>query len=838
MFGSKRKRQKTVLNRSDKRKGKKPWRKFFLQLCLLGVVIAIIGVIAGLIGYKVVTDPYKRWAEEFNIEEEELNRLELPSIIYDRKGREIGRFYVQNRSYVSIDKIPKTMINALVAQEDSRFFSHHGVDYIGVARAAIGNAKSGGTESGASTITQQLARNAYDLKERADERNESGVGRKMVEIFLAKRIEQKYSKEQILEFYLNRVYLGSGFYGIRSASLGYFGKEPQDLTDREAASIAGLIKGPNSTSPLNDPEANLKWRNHVLGRMQAEGYITAEANARLREMPLGLNPKPLRRGVSHFYEKLANQVSDIIGEEQMSAGGHRIYTTLDLEIQKSAEQRLRKELSAIEARENYAHPLYRDYKAGSDDDPKYLEGSVLMIDNETGGILAYVAGRDFTKRQFDAITARRPVGTAYLPVVYAAAMESNLNPQSRVLDEAVDNRMVGIGGNEGILAEWGPESFDNKYEGEISARRAFSQSKIGATIRLGRKIGMNRVLETHRRLKLPDPQASEKGTYLPRVLVGFDEASLEEMVRAYSSFGGGGVMPDELHFLQKITDVDGKTIFVQQAQMIDDGDTTLDSATAFQVQSLMKEALKKGTGKEGAKKLSKAYNGGGKTGTTNEFSDLWFLGGNQKITCGVWMGMLEGRQAIYQGAFSHEHAQPVWTDAINSAMRNFSTPPRKVPASLQPVKICSVSGLQGTRYCYEPTPEGEENAGRLRPSTFTEYLRHDQLHGLGVCDKHGPGEAWATDLRIVAPEGNDGRSRILPLPAIPVRAPVLIGDDPYKSEGLVNTPRTPDFYSGIGQASGGVSRPVVISAPAELGDADARIRLPRPPRLKVELELE
>lgn len=853
MFGSNSKSKKTLLGGSDKRKKKFRWKRFIIQFAVLLTFFAAIALVGSWIGYRIVTDPYKSWAEEFDLSQ--INQLEHPSIIYDRNGLEMGRFYVQNRSYVTIDQIPSTVVDTLIAQEDARFLDHQGVDFVGIGRAAYLNWKSKSADSGASTITQQLARNAYDLKKRADERGESPIGRKLVEAFLAHRIEQKYSKNEILEFYLNRVYLGSGFYGIRSAALGYFGKEPIDLTTREAASIAALIKSPNDFSPLKNPEGNLKWRNDVLDRMVRRNMLQPAAAEKIKKMPLGLNPKPLRRGVSHFYERLSRHVEQIVGEEEISSGGFRIYTTLDLKVQQQAEQSLRQQLLAIENRNDYSHQKLADYNAPalpealSDEDgeipanhdesqqsaPNYLEGSVLMVDNRTGGILAYVGGRDFLKRQFDTIHASRPPGTAYLPVVYASAFENDLSPITKLTDEAIDNRLVGVGGMEGILAEWGPESFENKYEGQITARYALTFSKIAASIRLGKELGFEKVLSTHRRLKLPPLQPDQSGNYLPRSFVGFDEASLADLVKAYGAFGNDGLVNSEFFFLDNITDSSGNLIYTHQTATIENTERVLSPATSYQVQDVLRQALTEGTGKADAPSLNPALNAYGKTGTNHRFSDLWFLGGNSKVTCGVWIGFLEGMENIYRGAFSSTHAQPIWTAALNALPAEFHTPQPSPPNSLKGTRICRISGQQGTRYCYEPAPADAPDAGRLRPSTYTEYLRNEQLQNIGFCSHHGPAGSWETDIRIVAPKGTSERGRILPLPAVRIQGPVLIGTDPYRSDALVNTPRSPDFYS---QVEARASRPIIVGLPNEIGDEDARIRLPKPRPSRFDLEID
>ncbi|MFA9263170.1 MAG: transglycosylase domain-containing protein, partial [Undibacterium sp.] len=326
------------------------------------------------------TREYRKRAATYDLAR--INDLEEPSIILDRNGKEIGRIFVQNRSVIPYEQIPEIFIKTLRAGEDSRFLTHHGVDYIGVVRAVILNAQGG--NQGASTITQQLARNAYNLKEEAVIRKESTIQRKMVEAFLARRIEDRYSKKEILTFYLNRIYFGSGFYGIRSASLGYFGKEPMDLTAEECASLVTLIKNPNGRSPLNNPEVNRTGRNYVLGRMREEGMISSSELARLKELPLRLNSKPLRRGTSHLYERVAEAVGRALGEDALASGKFTIHTTILAEAQNAAQKSLLESLAKAEARPDYKHPKYKDYRKGDTKPAEYLQGAVLMLDHETG----------------------------------------------------------------------------------------------------------------------------------------------------------------------------------------------------------------------------------------------------------------------------------------------------------------------------------------------------------------------------------------------------------------------------------------------------------------------
>ncbi|NNM28111.1 MAG: penicillin-binding protein, partial [Akkermansiaceae bacterium] len=463
------------------------------------LAICVLAGLGGLWWADQKLEPFRERSLTYDLER--IDDVEEPSLIFDRKGKELGRIFVENRSLVGIEEVPEIFIQALLAQEDQRFFDHEGVDWIGVMRAVYLNLKAREVTQGASTITMQLARNAFDLQSEARERGEGGMDRKMVEAFLALRIEKwmmsqfpgeegMEAKMKILEFYLNRIPFGSGFYGIRSASLGYYGKEPKDLTVEECASIVACVKNPTALSPLRSPEDNKKARDHVLNRMLEEGTVTDSEWARLRALPVKVNPKPLRRGTSHLYEKVAGIARDRVGLEAMSRGGFKIYTTIDSEVQERAQESLTSHLARIESTGGYGHPLHGDYNKASGKPPAYLQGGVLMVDSATGAVLAHVGGRDFVHSQFDIVeSGRRPLGTAFLPVIYTAALENDWHPSTAVRDEPMDNRAVMIGGREGILGEWGMEIAQPRYEGRITCRRALAASKIAASVRLGKDLG-------------------------------------------------------------------------------------------------------------------------------------------------------------------------------------------------------------------------------------------------------------------------------------------------------------------------------------------------------------
>lgn len=798
------------------------WR-FIRKFTIWCLLLTAIGGIAGYLIFMTAWKRYDNWAAEFDLER--INDLEKPSIIYDRNGEEIGRIYVENRSYVALDKISPAMVNALIAQEDARFREHPGYDLLGILRAAneyIGN--RGEANQGASSITQQLARNAYGLKKRAQARNEGSFGRKFVEIALSRRITERYSKDQVLEFYLNRVYFGSGFYGIRAASLGYFGKEPADLTTREAASIAALIKNPNGLSPKNNPEGNLKWRNHVLTRMAKENYITREEADRLSAMELGLNPKPLKRGKSHINDRISTEIIAYLGEDRVNAAGLKIYTTIDRKLQETTDTMLKQALENIEKRPGYKHPRAENYHSDSIEKPRYLEGAMLIVDNLSGAVLAYHGGRDYDKRQYDIIKeGSRPPGTAILPFLYATAFDTGKNPVSRILDDAIDNRLTGIGGSEGILGEWGAENTKNRYEGMITAHRGLAASKIAASLRMGMDMGTAPFVKKLTDFGIRQPTRETGSTevnpvYRPKIFVGTEPASLKEMTLAYTAIPNGGTRPENIYYLDRIEDEDGSLIW-ESTQAVDTRNNAhirkgaMSSSTAFQIHNILQSSLKDGSAQRVASHLPKDFKGGIKTGTTYDFGDNWLFGYDNRITCGVWMGFLEGKKPIYEGAFSSDTCSAVLGTAFTEAEKQVPARELQPPPSVERVEICLTTGKRATHSCYDIDPVDK----KYRRHTMFEYLRKGDA-SLPVCDLHGEDAGPAAPSLAM-------QTRILPLQPILPTKPILLGDDPYHTEvnsGPVN--RNFDLL-GVHET---IPDAQELPAGSVLNHAETQIELPEP----------
>lgn len=802
-YQNKRKEAEKRRRRHDARKESKnrtmgPWKRFFLKLFIVGFILLALGIAAGYGGFVILTSKYQKWADEFNLED--INNLDHPCIIYDRNGEEIGRIYDENRSYVTYDRISKSMIDALVAQEDKNFWTHKGFDPWGILRAAKeAAAAKGKANQGASTITQQLARNAYDLEQRTHARGGSRYERKVVEIFLAQRIEERYDKRQIMEFYLNRIYFGRGYYGIRSASLGYYGKEPADLTVREAASIAALIKNPENYNPIRNADLNWRWRNDVIDRMQRLNYLTMEEAERVKKMPLGLNPKPLRRQTSHLHALVQQHAISVFpnyerGEEIVKSAGIKVYTTIDKTMQEAAENAMNRQLEAIENRPDYKHVRFADREDPRAAQHRYLDSAVYAVNNATGETLVYLGGRSFDRDNFDIIeNGRRSVGTAFLPFVYMCAFENGYTPCTRLLDDAMDNRLAGIGGSEGVLGEWGMEVEKGRYLDSVTVRQALEWSKIAATARLGIALGAKSnqgskaFINTLNKVGITPPERIPGSTeahpqYYPRVYLGTEPVSLREMVMAYTVFPNMGTRPLAPYIIKKVTDSNGNVLWENPLAVAPKQVKSVTPCTAFRLHSIMKGSMERGSAVRVRPYLPASFNGAVKSGTNYDFSDNALFGYDGAITCGVWMGFLNDHAPIYPQAFASDTCSPILGAVFAAAEGRFENTEIKQPADTEEVEICTSSGQIATNFCFE-THMKDGKPTYTRP-TYREYFPKGDV-SLGLCSVHGDGSLALGDF-LNSASGRMNSSRVLPVLSILPKGTPLLGEDPYGCDFSLN----------------------------------------------------
>ena len=839
------KRRSAAENRRRQRADRKPsgtgfrFKCCLLMVMLFGIITALVLGGGGYFVFQMVTDKYQKYAESFDLNE--INNLEHPCIIYDRNGEEIGRIFDENRSYVPFDKISPHLINAVVAQEDKSFWTHSGFDPVGILRAAKETiAARGEANQGASTITQQLARNAYDLERRVQAMGGDKYERKIIEIFLAMRIEKTYDKRQIMEFYLNRVYFGRGYYGIRAAALGHFGKEPADLTVRESASIAALIKNPENYNPGHNPDLNFRWRNDVLDRMQRSGYLTAEDAERVKKQPLELNPKPLRRNTSFLHALVQQQAISIFqdpqrGAEIVKTAGIRIYTTIDKAMQEAAESSLNTQLQTIENRSDFDHVRFEERDDPRCQQHRYVDGAVYAVDNATGGVLVYVGGRSFARDNFDIIDAgRRPVGTAMLPFLYMSAIENGYSPCSRLVDDAMDNRLAGIGGAEGVLGEWGMEVSKGRYLDSVTLRQALQWSKIAASARLGialtsdPKLCAKPFVNTLINCGITPPPRNPSSTearpqYYPRVFLGTEPVSLREMVLAYTIFPNAGKRPVAPYVITKITDSSGNILWENPRSIKPVMTRSTQPCTAFRLHSIMRDALLKGASQRVQPFLPDDFRGAVKTGTNYDFADNALFGYTSSLTCGVWIGFLNDHHAIYPEAFSSDTCGPILGAVFKAADGRYKDEDIPMPDDTEEVEICTSSGQMATNFCFE-TKMRDGNPVLTR-SVYREYFPKGDV-SLGSCTVHGDGTPTLIDFLDASDVNN---SRVLPVVPILPKGSALIGDDPYGC----NLELNPRYRNEKDLASSGMPEQIRFGDDKPSGssepEVDTSIKLP-PPR--------
>jgi penicillin-binding protein 1A len=503
---------------------------------------------------------------------------------------------------------------------------------------------------------------------------------------------------------------------------------------------------------------------------------------------------------------IRSQVFDIVGKDRAIADGYQIYTTIDPEMQKHAYQALREHLAAVETTKDYQHQTWSDYdgilrqhRADEDENPpapEYLQGAVVVLNNEDGGILAISGGRDFNHSQFNRATASaRPMGTAFIPFVYAAAFEKGLYPGTVVEDTLMDNRQVMIGGMVGILGEWGPERIDNRYEGPIPARQALAKSKNAATVRMGTEAGIDNVIGMAKAAGLARSIGKDArgGDILnlrrfPATYLGSSEMTLMDATLAYTTFPDGGQRPAEPFIIQRILDKSGNLIFESHPER----KYVMRDTTAFEVHSCLSDVLDYGTGDkaytmDGLRKFPLA----GKTGTAYNFTDDWFIGYSSAITCGVWAGF-DKPSSIYHGAFSSDVVLPIWVDIMNSSFQKYTPAEIPQPQGLHKYEICAASGQLATDQCFEAVTDKSTGETSRHRTTYYELATDDQAPKV-KCSVHSGtgGMAGAAPIGAIPADPSIPPSKypratsaidLTKVAPVPILGETVVGDDdPYQS---------------------------------------------------------
>ncbi len=564
------------------------------------------------------------------------------SVVLDRKDREVGKLYRIERVVVPLDSLPRYVSQAFVAIEDQRFWQHHGVDWRRVPGAILANLKAGGVEQGFSTITMQLARNVFPEKLPASQRT---IWRKLGEMRVAQQIEDRYDKREILGMYLNQIYFGAGAWGIEAAAEAYFGEPASQLTLAQAALLAALPVAPARYNPRRNPDGARERRDLVLQKMASQGMISRERARAARDEDLKLARRRTAReeAAPYFMDAVRQRLEDRFGDA-LYTGGYRIHTTLDLDIQRVAEQELKRQLDAIEAGRygRYAHARYdADADSVGSGSTPYLQGSIVVLDAGDGGVLALVGGRDFDQSEYDrALQARRQVGSAFKPFVYAAALARGYPPTLAVEDTPLSLRV----GN----SVWAPRNYGNVYSGRIPMREALVHSKNVATVRIAERVGLEDVIGTAHSLGI-----DERLPPYPSVALGSIGVPLLQLVAAYAAFASLGDRP-EPRFVDRVEGPDGSLVWQEPVRR----DPVLDPAVAFVLTTMLQDVVDRGTA---TAVRATGYRGAaaGKTGTTNDGTDAWFVGYTPRLVAGIWIG-LDDPATIVPGATGGALAAPVW----------------------------------------------------------------------------------------------------------------------------------------------------------------------------------
>ncbi|PYO22447.1 MAG: penicillin-binding protein 1A [Candidatus Rokuibacteriota bacterium] len=568
------------------------------------------------------------------------------SKLYDDNDEFLTELHVERRIFVPLAQIPQTLRDAVIATEDRRFYSHWGMDPIGIARAIVQNYRRGRIVEGGSTITQQLAKVLFLTADKSLER-------KLKEAVLALELEHRYSKDRILEMYLNQVYFGHGAYGVEAAARTYFGKSVPELSVREAALLAALPRAPSSYSPFDHANAAKRRREVVLRRMVEYGALKDQEAKRIARSDLGLIPPERRRTTGQYFLDYVQQTLEAkYGADLVFKGGLSIYTTLNPSMQLAAERAMREGLKALEGRSATA-------RAGENP-----EGAIVTLEPQTGYVKALVGGYDYLRSEFNrAVQAKRQPGSAFKPFIYIAALEMGFTPATSIEDSPVS---YAVGANS---QAWKPENYDRIFRGPTTLQQALEESVNVVTVKLQERVGINKTIQVARRLGITSPLDINLSLAL-----GTSDLSLLELTSAYSALANQGVwMPPVT--VRYITDAEGKLL----EEHVPEGREALTPETAYVITQMLRGVVERGTG-VAAKALGRPI--AAKTGTTNDYSNAWFIGFTPRLATGVWVGYDRPR-SLGRDETGSRVAVPIWVTymakiLVDSPKEDFPVPDRVV----------------------------------------------------------------------------------------------------------------------------------------------------------------
>ncbi len=632
--------------------------------------------------------------------------------IFDAYDRPMLTVEKEERIEVPLEKISPNLIHAVIAVEDGRFYSHPGFDAGRILAAAWADVREGARSQGASTITQQLARKMFLDDQKT-------WWRKWRELVLAVRIEHEFSKDRILELYLNTVYFGHGYYGAEAASRGYFGKPASGVTLGEAALLAGLIQAPSAYAPQAHPDRAKARRAVVLSRMVDEGYLTPADARRLAAAPLRLHQPPPPDGFAQYFKAyVVRQLVQRFGEDRVFDEGLRVFTTLDPGVQHDAERAVSSGLSRVERMPGYRHPRFAagDQKhpaaAPTGDSTPYLQGALVALDPANGSIRALVGGRDYNQSPFDRATqARRQAGSAFKPFVYAAALEAGYTPAS-VLTDLDSATAPGT--------DWMPDEAHESTTSAMTLQVALRTSSNRAAVRLQSELGLSRAEDYVRRFGF------ESAPAVPSLVLGTADVSVLSMASGYAAFANAGQMPVPVA-VRRVESRTGQLLFQDMSLP----KPVISPISAFIMAQMLADTVNSGTGYR-VRQEGFTLPAGGKTGTTDDFHDAWFIGFTPSLVTAVWVGLDQPEQTVMNG-FGSDLAAPIWARFMRTALPKIALQQRQAddgrprwvpqPAGVVAAQVCRISGqlaAPGCEHVLVTDPDGETSE---RSMVTTEYFR-------------------------------------------------------------------------------------------------------------------
>jgi penicillin-binding protein 1A len=655
---------------------------------LLALLAAAIGI---AVLYRIIT------ADLPNIASLKDYRPRLTTKVFSEEGEVIGEFFIEKRELVPMEEIPKVLLDAIIAAEDANFYRHEGLDFLGIIRALIKNIRAGGIVQGGSTITQQVVKSLLLTPERS-------IRRKAREAILAYRLERSLSKKEILYLYLNQIYFGHGAYGVQTASRNYFGHDVSEVDLAEAALLAGLPRAPSRYSPAREKNMGLvrERQEYVLQRMREEGMASQEdieqalarpilvmkdadegrespeeAGALSRQeipgQPEPIRILPLRRVdlevAPHFVDTVREYLLKNYGKEKTFCGGLQVYTTLRTEDQRAAEEAVRFGVAAY---------LERNPKAAAEEPVNPLDGALLAMELPEGFVRAMVGGVDYERSQYNcAVHARRQPGSAVKPLIYAAALDKGYTPATIVVDSPL------VFDDPILQGKWKPKNYARTFVGPTTLREALTNSRNVVTIKILRDIGVGYAIRYARQLGVTSPLQADLSLAL-----GSSEVTLEELLVAYSVFAMGGKRPEPIS-IHRIVDAEGRVL----EEHLPRAEQVISEQTAYLLTSLLQSVVKEGTGRV---VRSLGVPCAGKTGTTNEFKDAWFIGYTPGKIAGVWIGHNQPK-SLGSRETGGRVAAPVWLRYMQKTVSRASATDFSMPSGIVFSRIDTKTGLLAAR---------------------------------------------------------------------------------------------------------------------------------------------